>query len=167
LRGKLFRQLGARGEQFLFTAGTEDDIRAFAQEMPAMVLPSPWLPPVMSVLRPLSFMLTRGQRKVFNRRQVFQFLFQKTVGVHKNALAHVGTIFAQSALRNSCHSVQTNRGVRALYRIRDLRRQPHFGEFAGQMFHRRVKGVNARALARRFLHNSTAALRRSVSVLAV
>jgi len=36
-------------------------------------------------------------------------------------------------------------GIRALHCISDLVRQPHTGEFGGQLFHRRIKGANARA----------------------
>src|SRR5208282_1666559 len=59
----------------------------------AMTLPSPWLPPVMSALRFLSFMSGTTDGKMLDAGEVFQFLFEKTIRVHKHRLAHLGNDF--------------------------------------------------------------------------
>src|SRR5665647_2720645 len=63
------------------------------RKCPAMVLPSPWLPPVMSALRFLSFMSGTTDGKMLDAGDVFQFFFEKTIGIHKHRLAHLRNDF--------------------------------------------------------------------------
>src|ERR1035437_5077282 len=117
----------------------------------AMVLPSPWLPPVMSALRFLSFMSGTTDGKMLDAGDVFQFFFEKTIGIHKHRLAHLRNDFRPVRLPKLRAFGANGDSFRASQCSRDVRSEQNRTQFWREIFYRWIKRADLCARSQKLL----------------
>src|SRR5258708_6174264 len=164
LRGKFFCKFVARRQQFFFAASAERDVRALTQKKFCDDFAESLAAAGDERVDVLEFHFARPTERCSTLRMFFNSFSRKRFASTKIGDFIVGTIFTHSAWRNCGHSVQTTAASAFFKAAATLLASEIALNSFGKAF---TAGSNEFTFAPVFtscLHNSTAALRRSVSV---
>src|SRR5208337_3349273 len=166
--GKFPGQFRPGGRQVLFTARTQGDIRPFGQEMFSDDLAESLAAARDERIKTFEFHIqARPTERCSTPGRFFNSFSKNRLASTKMRWRMAGVIFAQSAWRNSGHSVHTTTASAPVTASFIRAASWTAASSAGNTLTAGSKARTPAPAARRSRHNSTAALRRSVSVLVV